>query len=361
LTEQTVDVAHLCWLLNEDPVPRKRATSEEFEVARDFAAHAWQLSPVLVPRILSWARGAAPEQDAADLTALARAASALAAVQFALCRRVVDEFGRQGIPHALIKGSAVRVTAYQQDPLSRCGLDVDIAVPAPYLEAAQEVTRRQGFVAGSLLEGGRHFRTVDEDERAAVEATHYELACLVRRQRVQGVSPDLQAAIERAMPVLRPWHHLGPDLGCYVTLDVHHGICLDIPVDELVAGARPVPAGDGQVNVPAPAWMLFHTIFKLYWEGAHNYRKGAYQYADLIRLLPLAAEDDQLELIDLLSRYELEAAGFYTLRRLPDEFGVALPPALAAFVQHAWAAPKDAFPSEVNDVGDMWAKIWGHR
>jgi hypothetical protein len=356
----TLDEAGLCWLLTDHPVPTTDPTLDQFATAHQFTRAAWQLAPVLVPRICTWAERVAPAEDLAGLRALSTAVRTLGAVQLSLARRVTDSLTAAGVPHCLMKGSAVRIVGYD-DPNSRCGLDVDLAVPAEYLEAAEHVIVDHGFLAGSLLEGGRHFRTVSEQERAEVEASHYELACLVRRQRIHGVRPDVRAAIENSMSVLRPWHQLDDDIACYVTLDVHHGICLDIAVDEMVSQARVVAVADGKVHVPTLPWMAFHVIFKLYWEGVHNYRKGAYQYADLIRLLARSTDEDDRQLVDLLERWSLDAAGHYTLRRLPTDFAVALSDPLARFVEQTRSAPVDCFPSDANDIGDMWPKLWGHR
>jgi len=106
---------------------------------------------------------------------------------------------------------------------------------------------------------------------------------------------------------------------------------------------------------------VFHLIFKLYWEGVHNYRKGGYQYADLLRLIEHLSNKAALSLIDLLEKYRLEAAGYYVLRRLDTEFHFRLPPSLKEFIRVTSIAPSNEFPNEVNDLGDMWPKIWGYR
>jgi hypothetical protein len=355
-----LDDLGLCWLIGDSPVGGRAASGAEFAAVFDFAVHAWQLSPTLVTRVSQWAADEGDADGLARLQSLAVATSALGAVQMTLCRRVAAALDQEEIPYCLLKGSAVRVTAYP-DPAARCGLDVDIAVPAPYLAAAEQVIAAHGFYPASLVDGGRHFRLVDPEERAAVESTHYELACQVRRQRVRDVPATVRAAVEQWMDVLKPWHLDGGDLGCYVTLDVHHGLSLDIPVDEVVERATIVTVPGGRLRVPPVSWMLFHLIFKIYWEGAHNYRKGVYQYADLVRLLRVADDKAVAELLDLLERYVLQAAGHYVLRRLPDEFETPLPPPLTKFVAAARTAPTDVFPNEVNDVGDMWPKLWGHR
>jgi hypothetical protein len=108
-------------------------------------------------------------------------------------------------------------------------------------------------------------------------------------------------------------------------------------------------------------WAAFHLIFKIYWEGVHNYRKGAYQFADLVRLSPKLQGREVSRLADLLEQYGLEAAGFYVLRRLEPTFGATVSPELRALIDRLAVPPADRFPEEVNDLGDMWPKIWGVR
>ena len=32
-----------------------------------------------------------------------------------------------------------------------------------------------------------------------------------------------------------------------------------------------------------------------------------------------------------------------------------------AFIDSAWQAPAGQDPMKLNDLGDMWPKLWGHR
>jgi len=158
------------------------------------------------------------------------------------------------------------------------------------------------------------------------------------------------------------WHELpGGELACYVYADIHHGISLDTPVEPLVRSARRVRTSGGTVRLPALEWMLFHAIYKLYWEGVHNYGKGAYQLADVARLTPLLDAAAAERLVSLLREVNFCAGAHYVLRRLEPELGVALPPPLRAFVERTATPPPGREAFELNDLGDMWPKLWGHR
>jgi hypothetical protein len=102
-------------------------------------------------------------------------------------------------------------------------------------------------------------------------------------------------------------------------------------------------------------------IYKIYWEGVHNYGKGAYQFADLVRLIPATTELTFARLVRILETHRLEAAGYFVLRRLKQNFGLVLQPEIETFLEHASHGPPDREPFQVNDLGDMWPKLWGAR
>lgn len=359
----TIESDRFAWTLGQTSPPREAVTASAIDAACAFVTGFWQVAPTIVPRLLEWAgddRAAGAALDAVQ--DLAIATRALTRMQNLLCLRFARVLGAEDIPYVLLKGSAIRLVAYPH-PEDRGGLDVDVGVPARHLAAAERIARRQGFVPASLDETGRHFFQVTAREKHLAERGHYELACLVRKQVVGSLDPEVAAAVRRSIGVLRPWHVTDAgEIGCYVTLDVHHGLCLDIDVDEAVATARTHRvAGGGTVNVPQPEWLLLHLIFKLYWEGVHNYRKGAYQYADIVRLVPRIRGKSAARLFGLLDEYRLQAAAHYVLRRVEPEFGVSLPKELGAYVASASIPPSGVFPTDVNDMGDMWPKIWGRR
>ncbi|MCG8466982.1 MAG: hypothetical protein MJB57_02050, partial [Gemmatimonadetes bacterium] len=147
-------------------------------------------------------------------------------------------------------------------------------------------------------------------------------------------------------------------VACFICLDIHHGLTLDIPVDALVRASRRTPDG---FPVPPSSWLLFHVVQKLYWEGVHTYGQGLHQYADVARLIPRMSERDLEECIGLLRDYNLTAAGHYVFRRVPQEIGDRLPRELADFVESGSRPEADRTPSALNDFGDMWPKLFGHR
>lgn len=351
------------WLLGTGAPPSEVPGGADLEAAASFATECWQLLPEILPRLLAW--GGRASQQSADtqrLRDLATSIRMLSAVQYELCRRYTDELDKQRIPYVLLKGMAARLALYSE-PTSRGSLDIDLGVPAAYLSEAERIATTQGFLPASLDPDRRHFHRVDPVERQRVEAEHYELACLVRQQTIDGLPPETAEAIRRSIPVLRPWHE-SPDgsLGCYVTVDVHHGLCLDITVDDVVSSARRSSGDSYSPLIPSPTWALFHLIFKIYWEGVHNYRKGGYQYADVVRLTSSILTDrDARQLVELLHAYGLRAAGYFVLRRLVSEFGLQLQPSLLEFLEENSHPPKDAFPLDENDLGDMWPKLWGYR
>jgi Uncharacterised nucleotidyltransferase len=352
------------WLLADGPVPHEEPPSrDELQAAYAFALSNWQVLPVVYPRLRAWLGDRYADDPLVEgLRDVYVGVQVLTGMQTRLCLRFVGELARSGIPYSLLKGSALRFSAYAS-PEQRGGLDVDVGVPFEFLADAEDVARSQGFLPAMLDAERRHFLQVDEEDRRAVEANHYELACLVRHQVIHDLPAEVEEAVRRSVDILAAWHVTPEDeLGCYVTLDVHHGLCLDISVDPVVDSAQALESADfGTVYVPTPAWAAFHLIYKIYWEGVHNYRKGVYQYADLVRLAPQIRGDETDLLVALFERWALEAAGFYVLRRLESDFGLPLDGPLRSFVGRAALPPRGHFPSEVNDMGDMWPKIWGYR
>lgn len=59
--------------------------------------------------------------------------------------------------------------------------------------------------------------------------------------------------------------------------------------------------------------------------------------------------------------YRLEAGEYYVLRRLETEFGLALNPELRDFLTRGAIPPASYSPEDLNDMGDVWPKLWGLR
>lgn len=352
------------WLFAPGPVPPglDRPTVDDFAQACVVVLAEWQALPAVAGKLLAWGGKHAADSEAArrvkDRDAALRA---LSGVQMMLASRLVGELSAAGIKYVFLKGSAVRFTAYA-DPADRVGKDLDIAVGAADLERAEAIAVSLGFEPAEWDYDTRHFHSPDPVLRKMVEAQHYELGFLARRQRVSGLSAEDDAAIRRDMPDQMIWH-LMPDggLGCYVTIDIHHGLSLDIDAAPIIAGARMVNAGGMTVCVPSPGWLAFQIMFKLYWEGVHNYRKGVYQYADLARMIPALSDADFAEFERLMQQHTLEAAGHYVLRRLSSDLAMPENAALSRFLARTAAVPTGVEPGACNDYGDMWPKIWGVR
>ena len=352
------------WLLGaKESKAGVRFASEQLEPACAFAVRNWPVLPVIEPRLLKWiSRNYRKAPEVTHVRDVTIAVRALARMQMLLASRFVSELDRSGVPYVLMKGAAASLTLYPEVDV-RSGLDVDIGVPRHHIREAERIANEQGFVSAAFDFDNRHAHRVNDHEKRAVEAQHYELACLNRRQRVEGLAPDDEAAIRRSIPTPRTWHETEEgELACYVTLDIHHGICLDIPVDSMVETARQVTAHGYTVRVPQPEWMMLQLIFKIYWEGVQRYRmRGLYQYSDVIRLVPEIEGHAAARLFELLRDYELEAAAYYVLRRVETDFGLTVGPELRDFLNQASIPPTDYLPSDVNDMGDMWPRLWGFR
>jgi hypothetical protein len=350
------------WLLSTvAPVPES-PDSVEFEEACEFALASWQVLPAIAERLLAWGGRKFVEQEATRrihdrLVSL----DVLARIQLRLYDRLITSLQKRGIPYALLKGSAVRFSAYS-DPRQRMGKDLDLAVPRRYLRDAQDVAHDCGFLPAEWSQSRKRFHAADPWLRTVVEAGHYELGFLVRRQAALDLTKEEDAAIRRDLDSQFIWHLTDDnEIACYVSIDVHHGLSLEVDVDALVEQSSPVDANGFVVQLPPAEWTLYFLIYKIYWEGVHNYGKGAYQLADLARLIPSTTESTFSRLVQILTRYNLEVAGYFVLRRLRQNLGLLLQPEIESFLEHAASPPPDREPLQVNDLGDMWGKLWGAR
>jgi hypothetical protein len=361
--DEAVHFENYVTLLGTKPSPqlKGKVLGARYEEAIQFALSCWQVAPIISAHI---ERAVGPKgfdgphfQTLRDFVVATRV---LSTIQHRLLLRTLGTLRAANIPAVALKGGAAAFTAYE-NPEMRCSMDVDLGVPRNNLQAAEMVVRDLGFFPASLDESGRRFLIVGDEDRE-FEKEHYELACMVRRQRIRGLDAKTDEAIRRSIKLLRPWHITEEnELACYVSLDIHHGLCLDISVDDLVKTSIRKVVGSGFIWLPTAEWMVLHLIFKIYWEGVHNYRKGLYQYADLIRLVPALSDREANRLLDLLTEYSLRAAAFYVLRRLATEFHAHLPAPLKDLVESERLAPRSAHPDDCNDSGDMWPKLFGHR
>jgi hypothetical protein len=356
----------LAWLFGSNLTPPDGSLADEAVLDEAWAllSDNWQVIPLTGPRLLAWASPKLGQSPSA-IALRDRMASVVnfARVQLKVCERFIHALHAAGVPYALLKGSAVRFTAYA-DPTDRCGKDIDLLTPRRYLGLAQQVAGDIGFVASQWNPEMKRFHRADPVRRAEVEAEHYELGFLVRRQVVDGLLSEDEAAIRRDMPSHYLWHEANDGrLACYVSTDIHHALSLDLPAEDLFHTVRTVRTEAGAISVPSPAWFTLHVIFKLYWEGVHTYKKGLYQYTDLLLHMRLMSERDQRELLELLAEHQLEVAAYYVLRRLETDLGETFPDILVEFLEQQAFTPQgeEVDARALNDMGDMWPKLWGYR
>lgn len=352
------------WLFSPSDIrPPAGPGPDDHEAVSELLLGCWQVLPLSLPRFVDWAAN-----DAASQAVIRRAEARMHAdgavldLQMKILGRLAAALRERNVPFVLLKSAAMRLVAYD-DPSLRRARDIDIGVARPDIERAIEALVATGFESAQWRDELQAFEKADPVFRAVVEQSHHELGFWVRLQEAPGLKPDIRSAI-MAQRAERPsqWD-LSDEAtpAAYIVADVHHGLSLDLPVDDLVTSAVSVRFGKEELPVPRPGWMLLHLVFKIYIEGVFNYSEGAYQYADLCRLAPAMTDEEIAFFAERIREANLRAAAHYVLRRLPLDFGVALPPALARLVRD-WARPDpELSPANQNDWGDMWPKLWGGR
>lgn len=320
----------------------------------------WQLLPELHRTRAQEIRGALDDVDFQTFTHAALAIEAFARTQYVVTGPLLDRLRREGIDHCLLKGAAAAYLLYEQ-PYHRAGWDIDIAVRRRDLRRAEALAIEHGFMRAQQDPDTKRFHPANPRLRAEVEAQHYELGFLVRRQFVTNLDADTIQALQSTPWTHRYWFDVdGPEAPwCYSAVDIHHGIALGIGLDDVIDRSRAVDGTESPVAIPTPDWMAAILVYKLYWEGVHQYRAGLYQYADLCRLLPRLDDEEFLLFLEHVEALNLVAAAHYVLRRLPV-FGVSLTQRERELIDISSALP-EAEPPHVNDMGDMWSKLWGRR
>lgn len=339
----------------------RRLDDDETNCFLDRLLACWQILPTLTEEdFSSTLRHALPASAFMRLRRLWLVITAFSCAQTVASSELLRLLASRTLRYSLLKGSATSFRLYEK-PEMRTGWDLDIGVTPADLRAAEEIVLEAGYVPAQQDPSTGVFYPSDPDLRASVEASHYELGFLVKRLRVTNLPPETLEAVRTEPWAKKYWFGLDSDVPwCYASVDVHHAISLDIGLDDLLQTARPWQVGGQSVRLPADEWIAAHTIYKLYWEGVHNYGKGLYSYADLTRLIPCLDPTAFESLVAILRSLNLVAAGFYVLRRLPA-FGVGLPEHVQAFIDEAARPPAGARPTALNDLGDMWPKLWGDR
>lgn len=278
------DAAVFAKLLTEDPpanLPAGVSLNADYHL--EFAEMSWQVMPSYVARLTEWL---GPERSS-PLAARAEAFRIFFSIQNQVLVEVAQELRGAGVEHCLLKGSASRLNLYPSSDL-RGGIDLDFAIPLDAADHGRRVAAKLGFEQSAWDERALTFVRATVEQKRWIDANHYELGFLIRRHAVDGLSADQKSAIRRQLHVQpNPWHEISDDrLGVWINLDLHTGLSHDIPAAPLLTSSRQFFYRGVGVPIPSPAWQMFHTIYKLYWEGVFNYGKGIYQYADLCRLAP---------------------------------------------------------------------------
>jgi len=346
------------------PFPLSRRTQEQSgDLVRQLLI-AWQILPSLEQQEIdgALARILLPS-DYNRLRNARLAVTAFAKTQLVAFEQLLHALNRSELQYCVLKGSASAFLLYA-DPYARAAWDVDIGVAQADIRAAETIAIESGYCAAQQDPATGRFYRAHPVVRSAVETKHYELGFLVRRLQVTNLSSDVLEAIRSDPWTRQYWFET--DNGstdapfCYASVDIHHALSLDIPIDDLLTHAETLERGGLSLKIPDKSWLAAHLIFKLYWEGVHNYGKGLYQYADLTRLIPCLDRQAFRSLVSILDTYRLLVAGHYVLRRLPL-FGVILPDHIVTFLIDTATPAAGSDPVRSNDLGDMWPKLWGRR
>jgi hypothetical protein len=345
---------------NETP-PLPSATPPDSAKIVERLLQCWQILPSLPESIFrDWLGQFVTAEDHRRLHNARLAVTDFEKAQIAGNRGFLNSLKQHGIHHTLLKGAASACLLYPERQM-RAAWDFDVGVGWNDLRDAEALALAAGFHQAQRDRDAPRFYRADRRLRAIVEESHFELGFLVRRLQVTNLSAETKAAIKAEKWCHQFWHDADTDKPwCYAVLDIHHKLSLDIGLDDLLLTVTSVERGGEQINVPDFAWFAAHLIFKLYWEGVHNYGKGLYQCADLVRLIPHLDEPTFDRLVNILDTYNLAAGAFYAFNHLAD-FGIAPPPHIARFIDTARVPPNDGDPIEFNDLGDVWPKLWGRR
>lgn len=271
-------------------------------------------------------------------------------------------FKTYSIDYVFLKSSAMRWMVYE-NPLHRCGRDVDVLVKRDQIDQSLKLIEAMGYHRAQWNNSLKRFTYADEKLRQSVEKDHFELGFYVKPCHIEGLSANQEKQIRNQL-VFNPnnWHIDENDLlSYYYIVDVHHRLSIDAYDEDIMQSSISIEHEGFELKFLSLSWNLFFLIYKLYWEGVHNYLRGGYQFADLCRIVSNLNYDSIVELDKILARYRLKAAAYYVLRRLPSEFGIILPQKLQALVDDYRWPESGLSPIDQNDLGDMWEKTWGHR
>lgn len=362
----TPDIARgFCSLVSEHGCAQQQIgqmADGDLDVLVDVVFDAWQVLGLTGPRLLeaapkSWCDGHSGRRLRDGVAGV----RTYALIQEEAFGQLSDAFTQAEVPYVLLKSFATRHLVYD-DPGLRAGWDMDVAVDPDCIRVAEQVCIDHGFVPAEFDRQTLTWHPANPERRAIVESDHYELGFLVRRQQVNGLPDDLVEQLERESFNHARWRFELPGAPvCYLPVDLHHGLSLDIGVRALMERTVMTAVGDRVLPLPNRAWLAFHLIFKLYWEGVHNYHKGLYQMADVVRLIPRMTSDDLDEFQCLLEQYRMEAGGYYVLSSAAEHVGLPITDRLGAVMEALRVPSRGGDPVDHNDLGDLWPRLWGVR
>ncbi len=357
----TEDQIVVSLLAGNETRPLPTATPPDSAKIVERLLECWQILPSLPEHIFQdWLSQFVNPDDHRRLHNARLAVTDFEKAQIAGNRQFLSSLAQHGVHHTLLKGAASACLLYPERHM-RAAWDFDVGVGWNDLRDAEALALAAGFHQAQRDRDAPRFYRADRRLRAIVEESHFELGFLVRRLQVTNLSAETKAAIKAEKWCHQFWHDTDTDKPwCYAVLDIHHKLSLDIGLDDLLLTVTSVERGGERINVPDFAWFAAHLIFKLYWEGVHSNGKGLYQCADLVRLIPHLDEPTFDRLANILDTYNLVAGGYYAFNHLAD-FGIAPPPHISRFIDDAQVPPSGSDPIEINDLGDVWPKLWGRR
>ncbi len=325
-----------------------------------FCADNWQVLPHILKRLSKLRDKVSGNLDWEILSNRALALQRHAELSVYVLDEVTNRMLAEGLDHCVVKGAAYRQEIYPE-PSDRALIDVDLAITKPDVEAVEKILADCDFHQSKWDPSIRRFVKASESERLSLRNQHYELGFIVRRERYTALDSNEQEAIIAQLALdPNPWHLIDDsNLAAYINIDAHTGLSLDIPTIDLLREKRRPGKESSAFHVPPNHWLAFHTIFKLYWEGVHKYRKGAYQFVDLQHLLEQMSLAEFQKLETLLEQFNLTAAALYCLQRLSSSLGQNLDDYVLDFIDRSRSAPDGSDPMQANDLGDMWPKLFG--
>ena len=359
-----IQLQFFCALISNAPLSNFEIVPASIEEPRvsTFLQQNWQILPHILERINTAPGIVSGTFGINALEARVVALREHVRISTKAILELIDCFEKQRIKYCLIKGTAAKYTVYANAE-DRASIDIDIAIDSESVSAVENILAGCDYHQSKWDAKKRRFVFASNEEKASLRSNHYELGFIVRRQLCDDLNTTTKDSISAQLDFQpNPWHKSGQDsLAAYINIDVHTGLSLDIETTDILEESRNTLIDGLEVVVPSKHWMIFHLIYKIYWEGVHNYHKGAYQYLDLILLLERITKEEFEKVERLLSTYGLISAGLYVLRRLSSDLGISPTPAMASFLSDNQIAPNDIGPVEENNLGDMWPKLFGLR